>query len=159
MPVKVSGGGVWKAVAAAAWHTCALALDGTAHCWGLRGATLGGGELDPAEEQTATPQRVSGTAIFRDLSAGTFHTCGITMDGRALCWGAGALGSAEGNQSAVPRGVETSARFVSITAGSGHSCGLAPEGIVYCWGSNRYGQLGDGSSAMGWPTPVVVKGW
>ena len=82
----------------------------------------------------------------------------IASDGLTYCWGAGMLGDGTVKNSAVPVPVATSARFLAVAVGVSHACGMTRAGMVYCWGSNQYGQLGDGSYALGWSTPVAVKG-
>jgi alpha-tubulin suppressor-like RCC1 family protein len=69
---------------AGAVHTCALATDGTAYCWGqnLRGQ-LGIG----SNENQSSPTRVTGGLRFRTLEAGGAVTCGITTEGAEYCWG------------------------------------------------------------------------
>lgn len=93
--------------------------------------------------------------------AGGLHTCGLTSDGEAWCWGtrgAGALGDGSGefSSSYVPSAVAGGMRFVSLTAGEQHTCGLVESGNAYCWGSNSAGQLGrpdvDGNASE--PLPV-----
>jgi len=90
------------------------------------------------------------------------HTCALTADGTAYCWGAnqyGQLGYAtstvcgdpgDGNDiepcSATPQPVNTTLRFVSLALGIGHTCGLVRTGAVYCWGDNELGQLGNGTT-------------
>ena len=34
-----------------------------------------------------TPTAVQGSHNFRQVSSGTYHTCGVRKDGAALCWG------------------------------------------------------------------------
>ena len=60
------------------------------------------------------------------ISGGTIHTCGLSQDGSAVCWG-----NDEAGQASPPSG-ET---FVSITAGSFHTCGLRENGSHICWGA------------------------
>lgn len=159
-PVRVSGGVSWESVTAGLYHNCALARSGTVHCWGRsEGGMLGDG-LPPENPGFRTePRPVTGGLKFKEVTAGAYHSCGVTTQGSAYCWGSGELGDGTGNSSPSPVPVTTSVLFSEITAGTDHTCGLALEGVLYCWGENRYGQLGDSSGAFGWPTPVAVKGW
>src|SRR5439155_17198024 len=66
-------------------HTCAVAIDGTAFCWGRNDR----GQLGTRDTLArATPTPVATTARFIDLSAGQARSCGRTTDGTVLCWGA-----------------------------------------------------------------------
>ncbi|HEY0994973.1 MAG TPA: FG-GAP-like repeat-containing protein [Gemmatimonadaceae bacterium] len=68
--------------------TCALAIDGTAYCWGWNGAGQVG---DGSTTTRTTPVAVSTTLRFNALVMGDAFTCGIR--GPAMhCWGANQLG-------------------------------------------------------------------
>lgn len=94
-------------------------------------ATEGGECKDPAVCRD-TPVPVPGAPAFMQISAGSYHTCGLTTDGTAWCWGGatGPGGSSSGGRAApVPGGH----RFTQIGAGRYHNCALSTEGIVHCW--------------------------
>lgn len=86
-----SGAPRFVAIAAGGDHTCALAEDGTAWCWGsdTRGQ-LGDGA--PVGEPRAVPVRVAGGLAFVSLALGEHHSCGIAGGGEAYCWGSGGYG-------------------------------------------------------------------
>jgi alpha-tubulin suppressor-like RCC1 family protein len=46
----------------------------------------------------------------------------------------------------------------SLTAGEGHTCAIARHGATYCWGHGALGQVGNGSTAIAYPVPVLVQG-
>ena len=82
------------------------------------------------------------------LSAGSDHTCGLTPDGSAYCWGANGSGQlGDGTTPArLPQAVVSGGvRFQSLSAGDDYTCGLDAGGLAYCWGANGSGQLGDGT--------------
>lgn len=96
---------------------------------------------------------------FASLSAGTFHTCGITTSQRTLCWGQNAssqLGrGSSAAQSLVPEAVAADPQFVRVSAGGEHTCALSADGTPWCWGANATGQLGvDTITVSTRPTPV-----
>lgn len=157
----VAGDLALASVAAGAFHTCALTVDGAAYCWGLNGSgqlgarTSGetcGGLRQPCR---ATPVAVSGDLRFESVTAGFAHTCALTADGTAYCWGDNGLGelgapaseectigSAARPCSFEPVRVSDQLTFVAISAGRWHTCALRAEGRAYCWGSNQFGALG-----------------
>ena len=48
----------------------------------------GSGQLgDGTTTEQLTPTAVQGSHNFRQVSSGSFHTCGVRKDGAALCWG------------------------------------------------------------------------
>ena len=85
---------------------------------------------------------------FASVDAGIAHSCGVTTDGAAYCWGsngAGQLGDGFVTSRTSPVLVRGGLRFAAVDAGFLHSCGLTTSGDAYCWGDNESGQLGDGT--------------
>ncbi len=83
--------------------------------------------------------------VFSSVSAGGAHTCGITTQGSAFCWGSnssGQLGTGDLEPSSIPAPVVGDLHFNAIAAGAEHTCGLTTDGAVYCWGSDASWQLG-----------------
>jgi alpha-tubulin suppressor-like RCC1 family protein len=116
----------------------------------------------PAEPQIpeASLAVAASTLTFTQVAAGWYHTCGVTTDGRAWCWGLnrdGALGDGTTTDRAVPTLVRTTLRFRQISAGTFHSCGLTTESRVVCWGFGGDGQLGTGTTTSRL-TPIAVAG-
>ena len=66
-------------------HTCAITGPGITYCWGFDSAGQLGNGIS-AGDQT-TPDLVSGQYVFATLSAGGNHTCGVTTQDEAFCWG------------------------------------------------------------------------
>ena len=123
-------------------------------------------------------QRSRSQLAFTAVSAGTAHTCGITVAGAAFCWGMstdgqlGHFGPGGGNApgpgvcvsfgapfpcSTVPVLVTGGLDFTTVSAGGHHACGVTSAGAAYCWGANSHGQLGDGTTSDRW-SPVPVAG-
>ena len=145
-------------LAAGAYHTCALASNGAAYCWGVNaGGQLGNGSTNDA----TAPVMVQSSVSFQAITAGTAHTCGLATTGAAWCWGAnssGQLGSgAVSDDSPRPAAVTGELTFTGIWAGDMHTCGLTADGAAYCWGAGRSGQLGNGQLADS-HRPVLVVG-
>jgi alpha-tubulin suppressor-like RCC1 family protein len=94
------------------------------------------------------PVPVTGGILFRSVTAGADHACGVDVDGVAYCWGgndAGQLGTRDTAPSRRPVPVAGQLRFRLLSAGDSHTCGLTVDSLAYCWGSNRRGQLGVGT--------------
>ncbi len=163
-----SGDTTFKSISPGKSHTCGIATDGKGYCWGFDIAGgLGDGGISassttPVAIDTST---ISGAKTFMMISAGNWHSCAITTDGLAYCWGSdgfGRLGDGGGiSDSQSPRAVDTSSvegsgRFAFISAGDTHSCGVTVEGSAYCWGSDNQGVLGNGGDVDISQLPVGV---
>ena len=168
VPVQVRTQETIAEVAAGTSHACARRGVGGLVCWGgnLYGESGANGCCGGASAEPALVQ----TPDLRSLSAGSTHSCGLDLAGRAYCWGsnefgqlgATATGTCRPFAAAVPCAtqpiaVATDLRFKSISAGWHHTCALTTGGAGYCWGSNDFGQLGTGSQTSA-PTPVPVAG-
>jgi alpha-tubulin suppressor-like RCC1 family protein len=102
----------------------------------------------------------AGFLTFRQISAGEFHTCGVTTDNHAFCWGqnqSGQLGNGGQTNDSVPVPVAGGLQFIQVSAGSSFSCGVTATNRAYCWGTNTFGQLGNGATSPSL-TPVLVAG-
>lgn len=101
-----------------------------------------------------TPYRVPGVPALVQISAGSYHTCGLTAEGAAWCWGSrtGSGMAGAGTPAAVVPGGH---RFVTIGAGRYHNCALTEEGAAYCWSSGVDPALLCGPTQCG-QTPVAV---
>ncbi|MBW3629679.1 MAG: hypothetical protein KY464_10320, partial [Gemmatimonadetes bacterium] len=154
-------------------YTCGLTSAGAAYCWGKNEAGLLGttsvtqscGGVDRDFTCSATPVAVSGGLTFTSLSVGSSHTCGVARDAQAYCWGLnswGKLGRSLGQggpvSTAAPGAVFGGLSFAAVSAGDQHSCGITTGGAAHCWGFGFSGALGNGSRAVGGPTPVAVVG-
>jgi len=72
---------------------------------------------------------------FTRLNAGRSHTCGVTSDGDALCWGTGGLAVVPiGAPRRRPGLVVGGQHWLSVVAGDEGSCGVSVSHRVYCWG-------------------------
>jgi len=148
VPVQVTGltSGV-VAIATGGYHTCALTEQGAMKCWGANAfGQLGNGNLLDQH----TPAQVSGlTTGIAAIAAGVNHTCALTEQGAAHCWGRndhGGLGNGSIGDKNVPVPVSNmTSGVVSIAGGFHHTCGVTGSGAARCWGFNDSGQLGDNS--------------
>ncbi|MBL9141901.1 MAG: hypothetical protein JNK53_08550 [Phycisphaerae bacterium] len=102
-----------SAIAAGAYHTLAVQLNGTAKAWGLN-----------SDGQVLVP---SNLGACLGVAGGGFHSLALKLDGTIQCWGANNYG-----QSAPPNQF---APFQAIEAGRYHSVALTQSGTVKCWGA------------------------
>ena len=147
-PVLVVGGYRFRQISAGGSHTCALTYsDQRAYCWGYNSAgELGDGTL--IERHAPVPVR--GGRQFSQLDAGgQRHTCAVTVDYQAFCWGensSGQLGDSTRTLRSSPVLVVSKHRFRQVSAGGFHTCAVTPRGEAFCWGENAEGQLGNGTT-------------
>ena len=152
----VPGGHAFTSVAAGSFHTCAIAADSTAWCWGLND----GGQLgDSSLLDSPTPVQVAGSHRFIAISAGAETSCGLVFGGTVFCWGQnfdGVLGTGDATSFVpYPRPVAGGMTFTTISMGLLHACALRSGGQAYCWGDNQYDQLGTGAADS---VPTAVSG-
>jgi alpha-tubulin suppressor-like RCC1 family protein len=115
-------------------------------------------ESDRADPTFAAIQSVA--LSFRQVSSGTYHTCGVTTDNRAYCWGRNANGVL-GDGTVITRLTPVAVgglSFLKVAVGEYHSCGLTTGKRAYCWGYGVQGQLGNGTRTAAQRSPVPVSG-
>jgi alpha-tubulin suppressor-like RCC1 family protein len=167
---------VFSAVSVGSYHSCGVAGGGATYCWGTNGTgQLGYG--DRAGIHQTSPVLVAGGHGFASVSAAGGedpdnggHTCAVTIEGAAYCWGYnsfGQVGNGDVNGpelclgevpcAASPVAVAGGLNIAEVSAGHHHSCGVTSTGAAYCWGFQRAGELGTGQAGSQ-PSPVVVAG-
>lgn len=157
-----------KAISAGFYHTCVIASDDNAYCWGWNNdGQLGNGSVT----QSLVPVAVNRSGLLNGLkikaiSTGYNFTCAIASDDNAYCWGwngNGTLGNDTITASPVPlpvavhkTGSLSGLTVKAITTGFTHACLIASNNRSYCWGANDKGQLGDNTS-VGKFSPTLVN--
>lgn len=128
-------------------HNCLLADSGEIFCWGTNtSGELGAGPI--GADTSYVPIAIAGGLRFASLSVGASHSCALTADGTAYCWGSGEqgqLGYGSKSSKNTPIAVTGGIRFSLISAGRYHTCGVALNGDFYCWGNS-----------FGAPSPVGI---
>ncbi len=160
----IDGGTVFERISLGGQHACGLTADGEAWCFGSNTeGQLGDGTFDSTPPR-GPPVPVDTELRFIDISAGEFHTCALTADGGAYCWGRddlGQLGDGDPSQGTDPRRKPAPTRvltpnsfvdFISISSGRFTSCGVSENARAYCWG------FGTGSASASFSTRAVEIG-
>ncbi len=131
-------------------HVCGLSELGAPFCWGDRTAIDAAADSNVAVPVKGAPKL---SQIFTGQSfGGLAHSCGLTEDGAAYCWGynhRGQLGNGKDTTSKEAVAVKGDHRFVTLALGFFHTCGVTEAGDAYCWGSNEKGQLAKLTSSYG----------
>jgi alpha-tubulin suppressor-like RCC1 family protein len=128
-------------------HSCAILNDRSVKCWGLNSnGQLGDGTT--TDRSSPVQVAMSGEKTIM-VSAGSYHTCAISIDRTVMCWGDnwnGQIGDGTNTDSASPVviAVPSNSSAVSLDAGALHTCLGMNDGSMFCWGYNAYGQLGNG---------------
>jgi alpha-tubulin suppressor-like RCC1 family protein len=163
-PTPVAGGLQFRQIEAGTNHTCGVTTANRAYCWGNNQY----GQLgDGTTINRRRPVAVASSRQFRQVAAsgeGSYlflsHTCAVTTDNRAFCWGNnkdGQLGdSTEVAQRLIPTRVAGGHLFLQIDGGSAHTCAVTTGSRAYCWGNGRAGAIGNGQKYLSfWPRAVA----
>jgi alpha-tubulin suppressor-like RCC1 family protein len=152
-PVAAAEGVRFRSLAPGGTHTCGVDLEGALHCWGSNQdgqvGVAGSGTCSVfgvAQPCATRPERVALSGSVAKVAAGESHTCALTAEGKAYCWGRndwGQLGIGRfGGTAAVPTPVLGALRFRDIAAGPANTCALDEQGAAWCWGMAARGVLG-----------------
>ena len=163
-PTRVLGGLLFRQIDGGELHTCGVTTADRAYCWGNNFYSQLGEGVPSTHRSTPVP--VADGRSFREVSAGSTHSCGVTYSHKAFCWGSnrhGQLGdgTAERRRSR-PTLVAGGHLFAQISTGGqqleGHTCGVTTGNRAFCWGSGRLGQIGYGGANIRQPSPRAVSG-
>jgi alpha-tubulin suppressor-like RCC1 family protein len=115
-----------------------------------------------AGAKSDTARFTARTVTFRELRPSELgHTCAISTDTLAFCWGGSGLGEVGTGVGypppppLSPTSLSGGMRFLAITTGEGFSCGIATDSLAYCWGYPARARLGNGTLVIHYaPFPV-----
>ncbi|MEO0811282.1 MAG: hypothetical protein AAFY60_00370 [Myxococcota bacterium] len=139
------------------FHSCALADDQRAFCWGGNG--FGNLGREPTELDGA-PGPVNGQLSFEFLSCGRSHCCGLESGGSLWCWGRNTQGQLGVGPDVIDRFRPTRTSgpedgWTALALGEQHSCAVREDQFLWCWGANTDGQLGLGDREARFNPSVV----
>ncbi len=146
---KMADGLAFTQLAVSSGHNCALTASGEAYCWGWnRFGELGTNDVRERDHPVAVtvPEGVR----FRSIGVGDRHTCGLTAEGQAYCWGDNTNGTVGGGTrdpyKLLPTRVMQPAgvTFSKLAVSPRHVCAITEAGATYCWGDGSTGEIGDG---------------
>jgi len=142
--IPVTGG---NQIVSGLGHSCMPYGDGVV-CWGLNTS----GQLgDGTTVNNNVAGYVKDLTGVSSLTAGSNHTCALTIDNEVWCWGEnsyGQLGNGTTTNSSLPVQVTGfPANVLSLSAGEMFTCAQLANQEVWCWGKNNLGQLNDGSTS------------
>ena len=169
-------------------HVCAVqsgndSLHSGLLCWGDNSKgqlgvadylSINGDETSLLGYEVSIPSSNAGysTTFFTAVTAGEYHTCGITNTGDVYCWGDGdygQIGNGDFVDSDVPYHVPlpSNLKAVSVAAAKEGSCAVMEDSSVYCWGStDSNGQASTFNQAPFTPHQIpnfeairIVGGW
>lgn len=153
-----------KHIMAGASHSCAVTTEDLAYCWGQN---MWGQLGDTTTTQRNLPVYVymDGALLGKTIKSmvGHFHTCAITSDDKAYCWGMNMWGqigdgsTTQRNEPVAVLGGLSNKTIKSMSIDEGNTCAVTTTDQTYCWGANGYGQVGDGFTAQR-NTPVEIVG-
>ena len=152
-----------KAVAAGETHDCAAVISGEMYCWGDYDWNPRGTGGPVQHDWDLVPNLVVGGWSFREVATGSANSCGMELNGEALCWG-WPLGVGVSDPPVRTDGcglpltcvdhpirVAGQRQFRQLESGGLMSCGIDHLRRLYCCGRS----VGDGT-AVDRPEPVLV---
>lgn len=144
----VLSGRTLKSITVGSFHTCAVASDNNAYCWGYNsgyGQLGSGAGTDSSVPLAVVMNGALNGKTVKMISGGGYHTCAIGSDDNGYCWGSNSSGAGQlGNNSpigtnapvsVVMNGALNGKTLKSISLGYEFSCGLASDNALYCWGT------------------------
>ena len=129
----------WDKISSGAYHTIAIANDGTLWSWGYNNSgQLGDGTLVDKN----VPTQVGTSADWVAVGTGYYHSFAIKSNGTLWAWGYnfyGQLGrgtNGSGTNSSTPIQIGTETNWKSITGGEHFTLAIKTDGTLWSTGKN-----------------------
>jgi alpha-tubulin suppressor-like RCC1 family protein len=133
-------------VSAGSWHSCGVATNNRAYCWGWNyDGAIGDGTQDRSQDSGSRGGRAqlsAGERRHRPLLPGDHREPGLLLGSNVE----GELGNGTTADRLTPVAVASRLSFKQVSTSWLHTCGATDSGTAYCWGLNYDGQLGDGTT-------------
>jgi alpha-tubulin suppressor-like RCC1 family protein len=143
-PVQI-GSSSWSQVSAGDKFSAALTAEGRLFTWGDN--TYGQLGNNSVGGIWTTPQSISPSVSWSQISCGAEHMSAIRADSKLYTWGRntyGQLGDGTIIARSSPVLVGTSS-WSQVASGVDHNMMLTVDGLLFTTGNNNFGQLGDGT--------------
>lgn len=163
--VPVSGGFLFRAIAAGGDATCAIVtVQGTLKCWG-DGAVLASATPLASRSPATTPTDIAAGTAFTSVSVGygaNRGACGIRLaDSSLACWGGIPRGDGTASPALTVTTVGAGTTWRSVSAGGGAICAVTTGGAAYCWSASGTDPVLAAATKVNGglsPSPVTIGG-
>ncbi len=149
VPTQIGSATNWVSVSAGAYHSLGITSDKKLWAWG-NNADGQLGDLSISNRTIPSEVTIIGLTLnWVSVSAGGYHSLGISDNGKLWGWGRndyGQLGDGTLFSRTRPVQITVSTDWASISAGTSHSLATSSDGKLRAWGLNAIGQLGNGST-------------
>ena len=145
-------------VAAASFHSLALARNGTVYSWGAN--TFNALGRDPTVPIATQAAPIPALTNVIDIATAGQTSLALLTDGTVRSWGyngRGLLGIGTITQTPGVQTVSALSGVTRIAMGYSHALALRSDGTVWAWGANVSGAVGDGTK-VDRTVPVLVAG-
>ena len=135
----------WDKISSGAYHTIAIANNGTLWGWGYNNT----GQVGCGNTTNQTSPVQIGTANdWVSIGTGYYHSFAIKSNGSLWAWGNnvdGQLGNGNNTNQLSPVQIGTS-QWQTVTGGEAFTIAIKTNGTLWTWGVNTFGQIGDGTT-------------
>ena len=136
----------WDKISSGAYHTIAIAHDGTLWAWGYNANGQVGNNTNLNQ---VNPVQISTDTDWVFVGAGYYHSFAIKANGTLWGWGYnafGQLGNSQTSDRITPTQIGTASDWQSISGGENFSVAIKTNSTIWTVGSNSSGQLGTGNN-------------